>query len=89
MKANVEDRRTNARSNLSTDEASTLRRIAFGESDIRTLKRGDLDKLRALGLIETVGDGLRLTPSGAVLFKELPRSLFASAPRQHEGLPPR
>lgn len=89
MKANIVGRRAVSPTNLSTDEASTLRRVAFGESDIRTLRRSDLDRLRALGLIETVGTGLRLTATGAVLFKGLPRSLFASSPRQHEGLPPR
>jgi hypothetical protein len=89
MKANPADRRTNSQSNLSAGEAATLRRIAFAESDIRTLPRSDLDKLRALGLIETVRTGLRLTTSGAALFKQLPRSLFARAPRHHEGLPPR
>lgn len=89
MKANIAGRRAVSPTTLSTDEASTLRRIAFGESDIRTLRRSDLDRLRTLGLIEPAGTGLRLTAAGAVLFKELPRSLFASAPRQHEGLPPR
>jgi predicted HTH transcriptional regulator len=89
MKANIVGRRAVSPTNLSTDEASTLRRVAFGESDIRTLRRSDLDRLRTLGLVEPVGAGLRLTAAGAVLFKELPRSLFASAPRQHEGLPPR
>lgn len=89
MKANVVDRRAISQNALSAGEAATLRRIAFAESDIRTLRRDDLDKLRALGLIETVRTGLRLTASGAALFKQLPRSLFASAPRQHEGLPPR
>lgn len=89
MKAYLVGRRATSQSNLSAGEASTLRRVAFSESDIRTLRRSDLDKLRALGLIETVRTGLRLTTSGAALFRQLPRSLFASAPRQHEGLPPR
>jgi ribosomal protein S19E (S16A) len=89
MKANIADRRAIPQNALSEGEAATLRRIAFAESDIRTLRRDDLDKLRALGLIETVRTGLRLTASGAALFRQLPRSLFASAPRQHEGLPPR
>jgi hypothetical protein len=89
MKANRVDRSATSQGSLSAGEAATLRRVAFAESDIRTLRRSDLDKLRALGLIETVRTGLRLTTSGAALFKQLPRSLFAGAPRQHEGLPPR
>jgi hypothetical protein len=72
---------------ISADEAVTLRRVAFGESDVRTLRRGDLDRLQALGLIEATAGGLRLTVRGDELFKLLPRSLFASAPRQHEGRP--
>lgn len=72
---------------ISADEAITLRRVAFGESDVRTLRRGDLDRLHALRLIEATAGGLRLTVRGDELFKLLPRSLFASAPRQHEGRP--
>jgi hypothetical protein len=74
--------------NLSDDEAITLRRVAFGESDLRTLRRGDLDRLQALQLIETLGSGVRLTMSGEEHFRSLPRSVFASGPRQREGLPP-
>ena len=81
-------RRSAPPSNLSADEAVTLRRVAFGESDVKTLRRGDLDRLQALRLIETTNSGLRLTNSGDELFKMLPRSLFASAPRQHEGRAP-
>ncbi|MGE4079990.1 MAG: hypothetical protein AB7F22_31020 [Reyranella sp.] len=87
MKANGIGRRAAAPGNLTAGEASTLRRVAYGESDVRTLRRDDLERLRALRLIEPAGSGLRLTASGAAVFKELPRSLFASAPRQHEGLP--
>lgn len=88
MEDNDISRRTAPPINLSADEAVTLRRIAFGESDVRTLRRDDLDKLRTLRLIETTPGGLRLTVGGDELFKSLPRSLFASAPRQHEGRPP-
>lgn len=87
----MEDNGINRRSappiNLSEDEAVTLRRVAFGESDVRTLRRADLERLRTLRLIEKTPGGLRLTVGGDALFKSLPRSLFASAPRQHEGRP--
>ena len=88
MKSN-DDRPRQARPvTLSDDEAITLRRVAFGESDVKTLRRGDLDRLRALQLIETLGTGVRLTLSGEEHFRALPRSVFASGPRQREGLPP-
>ena len=80
--------RTAPPTNLSADEAITLRRVAFGESDVRTLRRDDLDRLLKLRLIETTAGGLRLTGRGDEIFKILPRSLFASTPRQHEGRPP-
>jgi hypothetical protein len=74
--------------NLTDDEAVTLRRVAFGESEVRTLRRGDLERLQALRLIEVLAAGVRLTVSGEEHFRSLPRSVFASGPRQREGLPP-
>jgi hypothetical protein len=73
---------------LSDDEAVTLRRVAFGESDLRTLRRADLDRLRELRLIEKSSTGARLTVHGEEHFRALPRSVFASGPRSREGLPP-
>ena len=74
--------------NLSNEEAVTLRRVAFGQSDIRTLRRADLDQLLRLRLIEEMNGGLRLTTSGKDHFDLLPRGVFADAPRQQNGLPP-
>jgi len=71
---------------LSDDEAVTLRRVAFGESDLRTLRAADLDRLRELRLIEKSSTGARLTVHGEEHFKSLPRSVFASGPRTREGL---
>src|ERR1041384_6286104 len=73
---------------LSDDEAVTLRRVAFGESDLRTLRRADLDRLQALRLIDMGSTGARLPVNGEEHFKALPRSVFASGPRSREGLPP-
>ncbi len=73
--------------NISDDEAVTLRRVAFGQSDIRTLRRADLDQLLQLRLIEEVKGALRLTSSGKDHFDLLPRGVFADVPRQHNGLP--
>jgi len=73
--------------NITDEEAVTLRRVAFGQSDIRTLRRADLDQLLQLRLIEEVKGGLRLTISGKEHFDSLPRGVFADAPRQRNGLP--
>jgi hypothetical protein len=74
--------------NISDEEAVTLRRVAFGQSDIRTLRRADLEQLLHLRLIEKADGGLRLTTSGKEQFDSLPRGVFADAPRQRNGLPP-
>ena len=73
--------------NISNEEAVTLRRVAFGQSDIRTLRRADLEQLLQLRLIEEVKGSLRLTTSGKEHFDLLPRGVFADAPRQRNGLP--
>ena len=71
---------------LTDDEAVTLRRIAFGESDLRVLRRTDVDRLRKLRLIAE-GRGtstMVLTVSGREHFESLPRAVFAGRPRQRE-----
>ena len=72
---------------LSDDEIVTLRRVAFGQSETRTLRRADLDRLRRLRLIEEVGDSLRLTAAGKAHFEALPRSVFADAPKPRREFP--
>ena len=74
--------------NITNEEAVTLRRVAFGQSDIRTLRRADLEQLLHLRLIEKANGSLRLTTSGKEHFDLLPRGVFADAPRQRNGLPP-
>jgi hypothetical protein len=73
------------RPTLTDDEAVTLRRIAFGQSEIRALRREDIDRLRRLGLVVESRNELSLTASGRELFESLPRSIFASAVRQGNG----
>jgi hypothetical protein len=66
-----------APSKLTDEEAVTLRRIAFGESEARSLRQADLERLLALRLIEIGRDGPGLTRSGREYFESLPRALFA------------
>lgn len=66
---------------LTDDEAVTLRRVAFGESDVRSLRRADLERLMRLRLIAASGSNLMLTPSGRRHFDTLPRASFAARPR--------
>jgi hypothetical protein len=70
---------------LTEEEAITLRRVAFGESVARSLRRADLDRLLKLRLIVDGKDGMALTVSGRAHFDSLPRSIFASKPRQRDG----
>jgi hypothetical protein len=65
-------------SRLTEEEAVTLRRVAFGESDERSLRQADLARLLALRLIATGRDGPELTRSGRETFNSLPRALFAT-----------
>ena len=69
------------RSELTEEEAVTLRRVAFGESDERSLRQADLERLLALRLIVAGRDGPVLTASGREAFNSLPRPLFAARPR--------
>jgi hypothetical protein len=73
---------------LSDDEAVTLRRVAFGQSEVRSLRRADLERLLRLRLIEEVKGGMRLTSSGKEHFDSLPRVVFADTARQRNSRPP-
>jgi hypothetical protein len=70
---------------LSEEEAVTLRRIAFGESELRSLRRADVDRLQALRLIGNTRNGMKLTLSGQEHFDSLPRASFADKPRNREN----
>ena len=58
---------------LTAEEEVTLRRVAYGESPVRTLRAQDLETLRGLRLIVDHGDGPLLTPQGRKAFDALPR----------------
>jgi hypothetical protein len=58
---------------LSSDEEVTLRRVAYGESEVRAMRAQDLARLRRLKLIEEGRDGLQLTTEGRRHFDALPR----------------
>ena len=68
---------------LTDDEAVTLRRVAFGESEVRSLRRADLDRLTRLKLIVANGSSMLLTSSGRDHLASLPRATFAK-PRRGE-----
>ena len=68
-------------SELTEEEAVTLRRVAFGQSEERTLRPADLARLRTLRLIAPGPDGPVLTKSGQETFNALPRALFANRVR--------
>jgi hypothetical protein len=63
---------------LTDEQAVTLRRIAFGESEVRSLRPADLERLLELRLIAHGADGLELTDLGRDCFDSLPRGVFAS-----------
>ncbi len=69
---------------LTADEEVTLRRVAFGQSEVRMMRAADLDRLRRLQLIEEGADGPRLTLAGRTHFDSLPKGVFVGMPRQYD-----
>ena len=70
---------------LTDEEAITLRRVALGESEIRSLRRADIERLLKLRLIAEGKNGMALTISGKEHFDSLPRAVFApTSNRQNE-----
>ena len=71
---------------LSADEEVTLRRVAYGQSEVRMLRAADLDRLRRLRLIEgSTADRTaipRLTAAGKDHFDGLPRGVFVGSLKQ-------
>ena len=61
---------------LTPEEEVTLRRVAFGQSDVRAMRGQDLARLRKLRLIEDAKDGPCLTASGRRHFSELPKPML-------------
>lgn len=73
---------------LTENEEVTLRRVAYGQSAVRTLRRPDLARLYQVRLIEDSPDGPRLTADGKLRFGILPKaaslgtsSFFDETPR--------
>jgi hypothetical protein len=71
---------------LTPDEEITLRRVAFGQSEVRAMRRDDLIRLRRLGLIEDAKDGPRLTAAGKRCFDALGNPSAMGTDRQHETM---
>jgi hypothetical protein len=67
---------------LTADEEVTLRRVAYGQSEVRTMRAQDLAQLHRLLLIEDAKDGPRLTAAGRKRFDALPK---ASAQRDQRS----
>ena len=61
---------------LTPDEEVTLRRVAFGQSDVRAMRAQDLTRLRNLRLIQDGKDGPCLTVSGRQRFDEPPKAML-------------
>src|SRR4051812_12951677 len=59
---------------LSAPQEVTLRRVAFGQSDVRAMRTHDLAELKRRGLIEEGKDGPVLTRAGEHRFNALPKS---------------
>ncbi len=71
---------------LTTDEEVTLRRVAFGQSEVRALRREDLVRLHRLRLIEDAKDGPRLTADGRLHFETLGRPSLMGTDRRHDAM---
>jgi hypothetical protein len=69
---------------LSDEETITLRRVAFGQSEMRMLRRADLERLTRLRLIELSKGTMRLTASGQEHFDSLPRPVLPDSSRQRD-----
>jgi len=64
---------------LSANEEITLRRVAFGQSDVTHLRAEDLERLRALALVKGSSREPALTPEGKRRFDLLPKAFTLAA----------
>ena len=71
---------------LSSNEAITLRRVAFGQSDVSTLRPQDLARLRLLKLIEGSAREPTLTADGKRRFDALPKAAMLAEFKPHDEL---
>jgi hypothetical protein len=71
---------------LSSHEAITLRRVAYGLSDVGTLRAQDLVRLRALELIDGSAREPTLTANGKHHFDALPKAAALADFGPHDEL---
>jgi hypothetical protein len=71
---------------LSSNEAITLRRVAYGQSDVDSLRAQDLARLRLLKLIEGSAREPTLTADGKRLFDALPKAAALTSFKPHDEL---
>ena len=71
---------------LSGNEAITLRRVAYGQSDVHTLRSQDLARLRVLKFIEGSAGEPSLTADGKQRFDALPKAAALTDFEPHEEL---
>jgi hypothetical protein len=71
---------------LSSNEAVTLRRVAYGQSNVDHLRSQDLTRLRLLKLIEGSAREPTLTADGKRQFDALPKAAALTAFTPHDEL---
>jgi len=71
---------------LTANEEVTLRRVAFGQSEVRAMRAKDLTQLRQLGLIKDAKDGPQLTARGSERFAALPKAMTLGSSGSSEAL---
>lgn len=71
---------------LTDEEEVTLRRVAFGESEVKAMRIHDLARLHRLQLIEDGRDGPQLTAAGRAVFDELPKAMGSEKRRRGDDM---
>lgn len=71
---------------LTDEEEVTLRRVAFGESEVKAMRAHDLARLRRLQLIEDGKDGPQLTTAGRAILEGLPKAMGLEKPGRNDDL---
>jgi hypothetical protein len=71
---------------LTDEEEVTLRRVAFGESEVKAMRAHDLARLHRLQLIEDGRDGPQLTTAGRAILEGLPKAMGLEKPGRSDDL---
>lgn len=69
---------------LSANEEITLRRVAYGQSDVAHLRATDLERLRALALVDGSPRAPMLTAAGKARFDGLTKPVMSEFNAQNE-----